>query len=306
MSPDGATIANIDKEVRLWDVKAIPNPLVLRGHQGNVNYATFSDDGLRVITASDDCTARIWSVTGEQVSVLGGHDRPVTFACFCADGRRVLTLSGGQSIDVWDCATKKKLMGWRGSPTGAALSPDGDRIVTAHSRFIRILDVNTGKMIAKSEHSAGRWTVYDGPVAFSRDGQRIAAVGVGGLRVHIFDASNAKPLGDDDTRGWCWVPGRTAGGLGSKYGGGYFQASLSPDGSRVVTSFEDAALCLWEAQSGRPLVRLSGHTEGVSSCMFSRDGTRIVTASDDDTSIIWDSVSWGQRYRELEASGPRP
>ena len=35
----------------------------LRGHQGSVNSAAFSADGVQVVTASSDGTARIWNVS---------------------------------------------------------------------------------------------------------------------------------------------------------------------------------------------------------------------------------------------------
>jgi WD40 repeat protein len=34
--------------------------LELEGHEGTVNSAVFSPDGKRIVTASDDGTARIW------------------------------------------------------------------------------------------------------------------------------------------------------------------------------------------------------------------------------------------------------
>ena len=40
--------------------------------------AAFSGDGKRVVTASDDKTARIWDAeSGKEIAVLKGHDRPV-------------------------------------------------------------------------------------------------------------------------------------------------------------------------------------------------------------------------------------
>ena len=51
---------------------------VLSGHDGAVQSAAFSPDGARVVTASEDKTARVWdAATGKAIAVLSGHDDPV-------------------------------------------------------------------------------------------------------------------------------------------------------------------------------------------------------------------------------------
>src|SRR5262249_14592478 len=68
--------------------------LVLSGHEGSVNSAAFSPDGLRIVTASDDKTARIWNaVTGQEIATLRAHDLRVQSAAFSPDGSRIVTAS---------------------------------------------------------------------------------------------------------------------------------------------------------------------------------------------------------------------
>src|SRR6185312_5886357 len=53
----------------------------LKGHAGPVVYATFSPDGKRVATASDDKTARIWDAeSGKEITVFKGHTDAVRSA----------------------------------------------------------------------------------------------------------------------------------------------------------------------------------------------------------------------------------
>src|SRR5262249_12871839 len=65
---------------------------ILRGHEGSVRSAVFSADGRRVVTASDDNTARVWDAgKGALIKELGGEPGWVLSAVFSADGRRGLT-----------------------------------------------------------------------------------------------------------------------------------------------------------------------------------------------------------------------
>ncbi len=50
--------------------------------------ATYSPDGTRVVTASEDTTARVWDeAKGAQVAVFSGHQGPVFSADFLARRR---------------------------------------------------------------------------------------------------------------------------------------------------------------------------------------------------------------------------
>ena len=60
--------------------------MTLYGHQGMVTWATFSQDGSRVITTSEDGTARIWR-TGWRELVL--YLRSLTSASLTAEERMI-------------------------------------------------------------------------------------------------------------------------------------------------------------------------------------------------------------------------
>merc|ERR1712217_805823 len=66
------------------------SPIILKGHEGPISSTVFSPNGLRVATASDDCTVKIWEEeTGKHLITLVGHKAEVTSVAFFSDGHRV-------------------------------------------------------------------------------------------------------------------------------------------------------------------------------------------------------------------------
>ena len=53
----------------------------------------------------------------------------------------------------------------------------------------------------------------------------------------------------------------------------------------------DKTARVWDADSGKTLASLQGHTGAVISAAFSPDGKRVVTASNDKTARVWDADS---------------
>jgi WD40 repeat protein len=62
---------------------------------------------------------------------------------------------------------------------------------------------------------------------------------------------------------------------------------------------------VWDAVSGREVLTLKGHTDGVNSAAFSPDGKRIVTASgslggtEDNTARVWEARAPSGQWREV-------
>ncbi len=70
---------------------------------------------------------------------------------------------------------------------------------------------------------------------------------------------------------------------------GVNSAAFSPDGSRIVTASTDKTAKVWNAESGKELLTLTGHGDTLLSASFGPDGRRIVTASGDKTAKVWDA-----------------
>jgi TPR repeat protein len=147
---------------------------VRSGHGDRVQFAAYSPDGTRIVTASHDKTARIWDArTGAQLAVLSGHGSRVYTAAYSPDGTCIVTASQDKTARIWDAHTGAQLavLSGHGDAVGfAAYSPDGTRIVTAsNDKTARIWDARTG---AQLEVLSGHGDVAES-AAYSPDGTRI-------------------------------------------------------------------------------------------------------------------------------------
>ncbi|MBI5707359.1 MAG: caspase family protein, partial [Armatimonadetes bacterium] len=76
-------------------------------------------------------------------------------------------------------------------------------------------------------------------------------------------------------------------------------AVYSADGRRILTSAWDHTARVWDAGTGRELMKLEGHSWGVPSAVYSADGRRILTSSWDKTARVWDAGT-GRELMKLE------
>ena len=241
-------------------------------HNGWVRSAVFSPDGRRVLTASDDMTARIWILADpQQPPLIFKHNSSVKRAAFRRDGERIVTASA-DGVRVWDAKrTDAPLLSF-GFEQGqevldAEYSPDGTRIVTASSdHTARIWDAATGNPIGELKHDD-----QVSSASFSPDGSRIVTASWD-RTARVWDAQTHKELI------------QFQGHVGLVY-----SAAFSPgDGDRVVTASNDRTAWVWDANTGEGLLQLKGHGDALRSAVFSPTAHGFLTASQDGTAMEWD------------------
>ncbi|WP_437284297.1 nSTAND1 domain-containing NTPase [Sorangium sp. So ce406] len=246
-------------------------------HPDGVMDADYSPDGRRIVTASWDKTARVWSADGiGEPLVLRGHEDRVQSAAFSPDGQRVVTASWDRTARVWSADGAGEPLVLRGHEDwvyAAAFSPDGQRIVTASAdRTARVWSADgAGEPIVLRGHTD---QIYD--AAFSPDGKRIVTASWD-RTARVWNADGTgEPLvlrGHDDR---------------------VYSAAFSPDGQRIVTASWDRTVRVWNADgTGEPLV-LRGHDDRVFSAAFSPDNERIATGSQDETVRLWNADGSGE------------
>jgi len=85
----------------VWDTETGERLTTLTGHTGKVQDVTFSRDGSKVATASEDGTARVWDpATGEQLQVLRDNGT-VAAVAFNPDGSKLASLNYDGIARVW-------------------------------------------------------------------------------------------------------------------------------------------------------------------------------------------------------------
>lgn len=247
---------------------------VLEGHDGTVSAAAFSPDGLRVVTAGDDGTARIWELATGDVSVLRVNTKQIVGASFTAGGKRVVTVDADGVARISDAATGTfivRIGKLGGAPLDVVVfSPDGRRVVTARADgAARISDAATGTLVARLGEPGDASLRA---IAFTPDGTRVLTV----------DADGAARMSDAAT-------GKLIARLRWLDNTGLYAMAFSPDGKRIVTAGTGGAVRIWDVPRANVVLDLPGHKGIVLGANFSPDGRRIVTASDEGTARVWDS-----------------
>ena len=240
-------------------------------HEQGVEYAAFSPDGRRVVTASRDGTACVWdAVAGQAITGPLRHGDIVWKATFSPDGLRVVTASQDGTARVWDGRSGQPVcpaLLHRGPVVDASFSSDGRRVVTGDTEGQALVwDATTGKAITPPMRHAS-WLYA---VAFSRDGR------------YLVTASN-----DHTAQVWDVATGQRV-GPALEHSAGVKCAAFSPNGRLVVTASEDRTARLWEAATGRPVGRPLEHGDRVIRAGFSPDGRLVSTGSFDRTARVWE------------------
>jgi WD40 repeat protein len=95
--------------------------------------ASFSADGSRIVTASQDRTAKVWDArTGTEALSLKGHTDAVISASFSADGTRIVTASQDRTARVWDARPLNRELLPKDSPQPREVEqPQGKRPLTS-------------------------------------------------------------------------------------------------------------------------------------------------------------------------------
>lgn len=187
ISPDQKTFAVgggifSDHRIQIFDLKTKKELFVLKGHGDRVRALDYSPDGKLLVSGDEQGKIKLWNAAeGKELATWTGHAKTVERVAFSPDGKWVASGGNTRSNDfarpqLWNVETGKEVRELE-SPkvncvTGVAFLPDGKKlVVTGHSHYVHVIDLETGKIVA--ERDCERSIVLS--LALSRDGTTVAA-----------------------------------------------------------------------------------------------------------------------------------
>jgi WD40 repeat protein len=241
----------------------------------SITSVSFSPDGTKILTSSDDTNARIWNAaTGKPLKVLVASNT-LNDAAFSPSGAEVVTASEDGKAVIWDAASGSPVLTLRepgGAPMlSAAFSPDGAEVVTASSDgTARIWSTISDAQLAVLNEPGGA-AIND--AAFSPD-----------------DAEMVTASLDGTARIWSTATGTQLMLLGAPSGSDLKSAAFSPDGAEIVTAGSGRTATIWNASDGEQLTALEEPGGGrINRAIFGPSGTEVETASSDGMVRVWDA-----------------
>jgi WD40 repeat protein len=313
-----------------------PVQFTLEGHSGAVYRVEYDREGNRLVTASEDGTARIWdAVTGEELMQLLGHTGAVYAAAFSPNGQFVATAGDDGTVRIWDSKTGEQLnqLEEHSEAVGSvAFSADGRFIVSAsNDHTARVWRVSNGAEV----HILDAHTASVRSAVFSPNGELIATGGYDAA-IYFWDTTTGELVSSVDTspevvnslafsadsqyiffdwlyQAYRWdVPNGTA---VSRYFGRHTWyvtgVTINPsDETQVVTTSRDHTTRIWDTRPGvsgtessNEIAVLRGQGGTIYSAAFDPSGDHLATASEDHTVRIWNLAEWRKRVL-IEDGGP--
>ena len=268
-----------------------------------MTHAAISPDGSRLFCwDEEDSDINDFDVlSGAPVGLFGEarQKRGSSRLSFNSDGSRVLIFdqnsSGDLKIALCD-STAGSVIATFERATAVAFSPDGSRFCYRPQREApTLLDATNGAQIGGAlGHSFdfdGEWTGMEfGPdagrlILFGMD-NRSGMFGTGQPLARIFDTQTGNKVSE--------LRGHTSPKV--------WPVEFDPAGERLLTVDDHTMVRVWEADTGRELLRLDAlhHDETdndkptkVTQAKYSPDGSLILTKGDDGRVRLWDAVSGG-------------
>ncbi len=275
------------------------------GIEAEINQASFTSDGKKVLLACDNNLLIIWDIvknkkSGELTGFLNQRDKgglmydPNSYwesniakylrfkndLLLSRDNKTLLKGKFGTKVKRWDIATGKTAMEYVGH-TKAVLcyqySRDGKKLITGGGDGkVIVWDAEKGDTLRVIK--ASREPILD--VSFSNDGNKILSSSYEATMM-IHDANTGERLEYFDLQN-----------------NSAYKAQFSRNDLYIVTATLPTGLQLLEIDTKKTIREFIGHTETISAIQLSQDGRKLMSASWDGSIRLWD-IATGLMEKKL-------
>jgi hypothetical protein len=205
--------------------------IVCAGHIDEIRATAIFPNGKRMVSASNDATARLWDLdTGECLHTFAGHDGAVRAIAVSRDAKWIATASDDSTARIWDVATGDQLFQFEGharTVRGVEFLPDGKLLSVGGEGKLRLWNIENEQQLWESAaEDTGTC------MAVTPDGRRAVYGGRDGV-AHGWDLVSRKKLAD----------------YGEACGCNVTTVAISPDGQTVYVAVADRSASAYRADT---------------------------------------------------------
>ena len=241
----------------------------IQGHEKNITALSFSNDSIMLATASEDRTAKVWSVPdGRLITSLKGHAKGLTSVSFSPDGKMLATASKDGTAKIWsipDGKLIKTLIGHKKGVTLVTFSPtNGQLLATAsEDKTVKIWN-REGKLIKTLPINREK----DEIVSFRSDNKMVATGGRHDIvRFWNLDAKNSKPPSIDDY--------------------GTINMTFTNDEKTISLLNKDGTIRVWPTREAKNYIKSKTRCiDGENILTFSHDNQYLIIKDTNENSVI--------------------